>query len=130
VFAASVSASKLSILLLYRRLFYVPENKMIKTDRLFAIMFWVASTFAFAYPIVMWITMAVACRPLSFFWRQYRGDKDGVCVDVLEFYLVLGVLNLVNDIIILTVPIPRIVKLHVNKRKKVSIAGIMLLGSL
>lgn len=78
----------------------------------------------------MWTVMAAACRPVSFYWRQYAGATDGYCIDVLEFYLVFGIINMVNDIIILAVPIPRILRLHMNKKKKASIAGIMLLGSL
>lgn len=74
--------------------------------------------------------MACACRPLSFYWRQYAGDTDGFCIDVLGFYLIIGIINMINDIIILTVPIPRILRLHMNAKKKASVAGIMLLGSL
>ena len=78
----------------------------------------------------MWTVMASGCRPVSFYWRQYAGATDGVCIDVLQFYLVFGIINMVNDIIILVVPIPRIMNLHMNTKKKVSVAGIMLLGSL
>lgn len=103
---------------------------MIATDRLFAILFWTAVFFTATYPLIMWTVMACACRPLNFYWRQYAGDKDGYCIDTLKFYLVFGIINMVTDIIILAVPFPRILKLHMNKKKKASIAGIMLLGSL
>ncbi|KAK9786762.1 hypothetical protein SCARD494_11066 [Seiridium cardinale] len=129
VYAAAVTSTKISILLLYRRLFYVGESKMLENDRPFVIMLWTATFFTCSYPIIMWVVMACACRPMSFYWRQYAGATDGVCIDVLQFYLVFGIVNMINDIIILAVPIPRIVRLHMNKRKKVSVAGIMLLGS-
>lgn len=74
--------------------------------------------------------MACSCRPISFYWRQYLGATDGKCIEVLQFYLIFGIMNMVNDILILAVPIPRIMKLHMNSKKKMSITGIMLLGSL
>jgi len=116
-------------LLLYRRLFYTRETNMMVINRVFSIMYWAATFFTCVYPFIMWITMAAACRPLSFYWRQYVGDTDGKCIDVLLFYLVFGIVNMINDMIILVVPIPRILKLHMNTSKKVSVAGIMLLGS-
>ncbi|KAH6648816.1 hypothetical protein BKA67DRAFT_373382 [Truncatella angustata] len=129
VYAAAVTSTKISILLLYRRLFYVGDTKIAENSRPFVITFWTAAFFTCSYPIIMWITMACACRPMSFYWRQYAGATDGKCIDVLLFFLVFGIINMVNDVVILVVPIPRIVRLHMNKRKKVSVAGIMLLGS-
>lgn len=117
-------------MLLYRRLFYTGNGDMLVINRIFTIMYWAATFFTCIYPIIMWIVMAVACRPLNFFWTQYTGATDGKCIDTLLFFLVFGIINMVNDVIILVVPIPRILKLHMNKRKKVSVAGIMLLGSL
>ncbi|KAM3069088.1 hypothetical protein ACMFMF_009053 [Clarireedia jacksonii] len=129
VYAASVTSTKISVLLLYRRLFYTTNNDMMAINRIFTIMYWIATFFTCVYPFIMWIVMAVACRPLNFFWMQYAGATEGKCINYLMFFLVFGIVNMVNDVIILIVPIPRILKLHMNKRKKFSVAGIMLLGS-
>ncbi|KAI5196665.1 hypothetical protein E4T39_07678 [Aureobasidium subglaciale] len=129
VYAASVTSTKVSILLLYRRLFYVTSSREVSADRTFYIMLWVAIVFTATYPLIMWIVMAVACRPVSFFWRRYAGATDGVCIDVLSFFLVFGIVNMINDLIVLAVPIPRILKLRTSSREKISIMGILLLGS-
>ncbi|KAK6615436.1 integral membrane protein pth11-like protein [Botrytis cinerea] len=129
VYAAAVTSTKISILLLYRRLFYTGEGDMLVINRVFTIMYWAATFFTCIYPIIMWIVMAAACRPLNFFWMQYAGATEGQCIDYLLFFLVFGIVNMINDVIILIVPIPRILKLRMNKRKKFSVAGIMLLGS-
>lgn len=81
------------------------------------------------YPLILWITMASACQPVSHYWNQYIGGK-GKCIDVKLFFLVLGIVNMINDIILLVVPIPQILVLQMNNRMKASIIGIMLLGSL
>lgn len=122
--------TKVSILLLYRRLFYVGETRKVEDGKPFVIAFWMATFFTCVYPFIMWIVMACACRPLSFYWRQYTGATDGKCIQVLTFYLAFGIVNMINDIFVLVVPIPRITRLQMNKRKKASVAGIMLLGSL
>ncbi|KAI5240377.1 hypothetical protein E4T42_08390 [Aureobasidium subglaciale] len=129
VYAASVTSTKVSILLLYRRLFYVTSSREVSADRTFCIMLWVAIVFTASYPLIMWTVMAVACRPVSFFWRRYAGATDGVCIDVLSFFLVFGIVNMINDLIVLAVPIPRILKLRTSNREKISIMGILLLGS-
>ncbi|KAK6199038.1 hypothetical protein LQW54_010166 [Pestalotiopsis sp. IQ-011] len=129
VYAASVTMTKVSILLLYRRLFYISETRKVEESKPFVVAFWGASFFTGIYPFIMWIVMATACRPLSFYWRQYEGATDGKCIQVLTFYLAFGIVNMINDMIVLVVPIPRIARLQMNKRKKASVAGIMLLGS-
>ncbi|KAI6765462.1 hypothetical protein HG530_006532 [Fusarium avenaceum] len=124
VYALAVTSVKISILLLYRRLFPLGIDK----NRVYTLMFWAAAFLTSVYPFILWITMAFACRPVSHFWNQYLG-ASGKCIDVKLFFLVLGIMNMMNDIIILTVPIPRIWTLKMNNKTKVSVICIMLLGS-
>ncbi|CAI0645317.1 unnamed protein product [Colletotrichum noveboracense] len=123
VYATAVTSTKVSILLLYRRLFHSKTG----LGQIYSIMFWTATFLTSTYPFILWITMACACRPVSFYWTQYLGKK-GSCINVSLFFLLLGIVNMFNDIVILLVPVPRIWGLHMNKRTKTSIIGIMLLG--
>lgn len=125
MYATAVTSTKVSILLLYRRLFHSKTG----LGQIYSIMFWTATFLTSTYPFILWITMACACRPVSFYWTQYLGEK-GSCINVSLFFLLLGIVNMFNDIVILLVPVPRIWGLHVNKRTKTSIIGIMLLGGL
>lgn len=127
VYALAVTTTKISILLLYRRLFHAGQSC---TNRIYAVAYWAAVGLTSCYPVIMFITMAAACRPVSFYWEQYLGRTDGVCIDVTLFYLVFGIVNMVIDVVILVSPIPRIISLQLNKRRKFSVIGIMLLGSL
>ncbi|KAF5493503.1 Satratoxin biosynthesis SC1 cluster protein 4 [Colletotrichum fructicola] len=123
VYATAVTSTKVSILLLYRRLFHSKTG----LGQIYSTMFWTATFLTSTYPFILWITMACACRPVSFYWTQYLGEK-GSCINVSLFFLLLGIVNMFNDIVILLVPVPRIWGLHMNKRTKTSIIGIMLLG--
>ncbi|KAI5467618.1 hypothetical protein BGZ63DRAFT_371683 [Mariannaea sp. PMI_226] len=124
IYGLAVTSTKVSILLLYNRLF----GSKADSNRLYNFFYRAAILLTGVYPFILWITMAFACRPISFYWNQYLGAK-GTCIDTHLFFLVLGIVNMTNDIVVLIVPIPRILQLHLNKRSKASIVGIMLLGS-
>lgn len=125
VYAAAVTSTKVSILLLYRRLFSAKAG----LGRLYSIMYYTAAFLTTAYPLILWISIACACRPVSYYWNQYLG-AEGSCINVNLFFLVLGIVNMFNDLVILFVPVPQIWQLQLNKRTKTSIIGIMLLGGL
>lgn len=109
----------------YRRLFY-SKNSARGT---FFYLYWFAFALAVIYPFILWITMACACRPVNYYWNQYIG-AEGYCIDLVRFFLALGIINMLNDVIILIVPIPRIIDLQLSVRLKASVIGIMLLGGL
>lgn len=82
-----------------------------------------------SYPIVVWVTMSNSCRPVAYFWTQFS-DTEGECVDVNMFFLAAGIINMLNDFVILVIPFPRIIKLQMTLRKKLAVCGIMAVGIL
>ncbi|CAI7662057.1 unnamed protein product [Penicillium palitans] len=71
--------------------------------------------------------MSNACKPVTYFWTQFSGTQ-GDCINVNQFFLAAGILNMLNDFIILVIPFPRIIKLQMTARKKLAICGIMAVG--
>ncbi|KAH7120219.1 hypothetical protein B0J13DRAFT_599485 [Dactylonectria estremocensis] len=123
VYGLAVTTTKISVLLLYRRLLYSNASP----TSMFSILFWVALFLAITYPIILWVTLITACRPISYFWTQYSG-AEGTCINIKLFFLTLGIINMLNDVVILLVPIPRILELQLSRRVKASTIGIMMLG--
>ncbi|KPM42205.1 hypothetical protein AK830_g4328 [Neonectria ditissima] len=123
MYGLAVTFTKISVLLLYRRLLYSKASPR----SLFSILYWLAFSLSTVYPVILWVTMACACQPVSYYWNQYIG-AEGHCINIKLFFLVLGIMNMLNDIVILIVPIPKIMQLQLSKRLKASIIGIMLLG--
>ncbi|KAF4838616.1 Satratoxin biosynthesis SC1 cluster protein 4 [Colletotrichum tropicale] len=121
VYGTACAATKISILLFYQRVFIsrVPSFRLSLITGYFL---------SIAYPIVIWGTMGNACKPLHFYWDQFIGAQ-GTCIDLNTFYLALGIINMINDIIVLLLPIPQILKLQMSGRKKLAVCSIMLLGS-
>ncbi|PWY73062.1 hypothetical protein BO70DRAFT_389335 [Aspergillus heteromorphus CBS 117.55] len=123
VYAASCSTCKLSILFFYRRVFVTSHQ-----DLSLRVSLLVGFGLTLSYPIIVWVTMGNCCRPVSYFWNEFSG-ATGTCIDTDTFFLAAGVVNMVNDIVVLLIPFPRIAKLQMHFRKKVAICAILALGS-
>lgn len=120
IYAAAVAMTKLSILLFYGRIF--------KYDgRWWRIALAVSFFLTLSIPLIIWITIANVCKPVFFFWNQFIG-AEGTCIDVNGFFLALGIMNMLVDVVVLAVPIPQIVALNMTPRKKWAVSGIILLG--
>ncbi|KAJ5170013.1 uncharacterized protein N7500_002796 [Penicillium coprophilum] len=120
IYASACTCTRLSILAFYARVFS-PLERSLKVA-LFGGLF-----FTLSYPIIIWVTMGNACQPVSYFWTQFSGSK-GKCINVNQFFLALGILNMLNDFIVLIIPFPRIARLQMTLRKKLAICGIMAVG--
>ncbi|CAJ0544318.1 Ff.00g035570.m01.CDS01 [Fusarium sp. VM40] len=121
LYSASCAIIKISILLFYGRIFPTTES-------VFRISIMFGYFLSISYPIVVWVTMGNACRPIEHFWTQFSGT-EGTCIDINKFFLALGIVNMVNDFYILLVPIPQIFQLQMSLRKRLGINSIMMLGS-
>ncbi|KAL2884411.1 hypothetical protein SGCOL_000357 [Colletotrichum sp. CLE4] len=124
IYGTACAATKISILLFYQRIFLLSTA----SSPSFKISLTLGYVLSIAYPIIIWATMANACSPISFYWNQFVGEQ-GKCIDINTFYLALAIINMVNDVIVLLIPIPQILKLQMSGRKKAAVCSIMLLGS-
>lgn len=120
VYASSCTCTRLSILLFYRRVFS-PLEPTLRAALIFG------AFLTLSYPIIIWVTMGNACKPVTYFWTQFSGAQ-GECINVNQFFLAAGILNMLNDFVILVIPFPRIIKLQMTTRKKLAICGIMAVG--
>ncbi|KAF5709794.1 pth11-like integral membrane [Fusarium globosum] len=120
LYSASCAVIKISILLFYGRIF-------VSTELLFSLSMKFGYFLSISYPIVIWVTMGNVCRPLDHFWTQFAGT-NGTCIDINTFFLALGIINMINDFYILLIPIPHIFRLQMSLRKRIGVAGILLLG--
>ncbi|CAP61788.1 uncharacterized protein PODANS_5_3070 [Podospora anserina S mat+] len=95
VYITCISATKVSILLFYRRVF--------GTNVIWYIVF----GFTCAHWAEVTITWLAGCRPIDYYWRQYTDPTaTGSCIDAPLFYFCNGIIGLVIDVAILLVPIP------------------------
>ncbi|KAJ1709592.1 hypothetical protein NYO67_8278 [Aspergillus flavus] len=121
-YAGACAACKASILFFYRRVFVIAQQ-----DLLLRLSLLVGFFLTLSYPIIVWVTMGNSCKPLSYFWGQFNGGS-GKCIDTNTFFLAAGIINMVNDIVVLMVPFPQIARLQMNPRKNIAICAILALG--
>jgi hypothetical protein len=119
IFATSVSVTKLSILLFYRRIFGTNW------------MYWVCMFLVVGYEVAIVVAFLSGCRPISYFWEAYTNpDAVGTCIDMPRFYFINGVCATIIDVLILLVPFKVIYNLKMPTSKKVSVYAILVLGAL
>lgn len=119
IYATAVTCTKASIVLFYRRIFNLRYS-------LILCMFLVLG-----YWVTIIVTISVACRPLEYFWTQYTDPHaKGVCIDVAKFFFGNGIAAMLIDTVILTIPIPIIMRLQMPGIQKLAVVGILMLGGL
>ncbi|KAJ5781185.1 hypothetical protein N7457_006345 [Penicillium paradoxum] len=120
IYATAVTCTKSSIVLFYSRIFNFQWSISICVSMFLVIGYW----------ITIIVTVAVACRPLPYFWLVYTDPTaTGVCIDVPTFFFGNGIGAMLIDVIILCMPIPVIYKLQMPLSQKVAVVCILLLGS-
>jgi hypothetical protein len=115
---------KMSILLLYRRLFS-------DINRAFAIGLRATMVYVTAWSVATVLVCIFACTPISFFWTQLLPNPPpGVCIDEVAAEVGLNVLNTVGDIATLLLPGLALWGLRMTTERKVAVAAIFMIGLL
>jgi hypothetical protein len=115
----SVAAPKLSILVLYSRIFTTRLQRHTINITAGAII----GTWASAA-----ITAFFICRPFAYSWD--KSIQNGRCGDLLDTYKGLCIPNIVTDLIMLILPMPALLKLRVKTSIKIGLIITFLTGSL
>lgn len=117
---AIAAATKVSLLLLYYRLFS-PSKPFRRAVR-------IGAALVFGQWFSLTCVTIFQCRPVAAFWN--RTIQDARCIDLPRFTVTSGVLNFLTDVLILCLPIPMVWGLHTTNAQKVTLTGIFLLGIL
>ncbi|KAI4215198.1 MAG: hypothetical protein LQ351_002513 [Letrouitia transgressa] len=118
MYLASMAATKISILLLYRRIFPIWKLRCIG---------WAVGIFIFAYSFAAVFAVIFACHPVEGVWNPLVSAK---CNNTNATVLVMAIFNVVTDVIVLVLPMPVIWELQLPKTRKFQVMAVFLLGSL
>lgn len=120
LYFSMVTAIKMSILLMYRRIFSVDPLFRLQSLLLggFIVAFWLATT----------ITRIFFCRPIGYIWMGLDLEKH--CLSYNPFWIAVGAIDIFVDIILLTLPMRAVLKIQLYTKQKVSLAILFLLGGL
>ncbi|KAL4901369.1 hypothetical protein BDW74DRAFT_86039 [Aspergillus multicolor] len=115
----SLSFTKVSICLLYMRLF---------TTRTYQIMLKVLLISIVCVGLYMVIGTLLICYPLHTFWYQENMEEN--CVSREVTWYLTAVLQIVGDLVLVVLPMPQVSKLRIPTRQKVCLIMVFALGLL
>ncbi|KAH7048356.1 hypothetical protein B0J12DRAFT_700229 [Macrophomina phaseolina] len=108
---------KLSLLLLYRRVFDVEH---------FFKRWWFVMLYSVVHTLVAILLSFMACRPPAAQWDLHIRHRK--CISPKSL-LAIPVFHCINDLLILSLPIPLVWKLNLNRRRKIQVTFVFALGS-
>ncbi len=119
-YGLTITAVKISILLLYRRIFDTAAFKKVIL---------VVGTLCVAWLFADIFGMLFFCSPMSAFWDLALIFSNH-CRDIQAMLYGITISNMFLDIILLCMPLPMIWKLALSPRKKVEVGCLFLIGGL
>ena len=120
IYVLAPVAVKLSLLLLYKRVFVTA------TPRKFRIVLYGMFTFIMLYGTIFLFLSIFICTPITRFWTL----EEGWCFDVWNYTVSYSVINIVTDFTVWAMPIPLVWSLYLPKGQKVGLSLVFLLGLL
>lgn len=83
-----------------------------------------------AYGLTSTIVTLFNCLPVSYIWTSWDGQHTGKCINFSIFAWAHAAINIALDIAIIGVPIPELLRLSMNMKKKVYVVAMFSVGAL
>ncbi|RDW93381.1 CFEM domain-containing protein [Aspergillus mulundensis] len=119
LYLASIALTKISMLLLYLRLF--PARPIQLATKITLLL-------TTAWGIAMLLANVFACQPINYMWLRWDEEHEGKCIDHEAVMAIHAILNIVFDVLIITLPMPTLLKLNMSVRKKVGVIFMFAVG--
>jgi hypothetical protein len=78
--------------------------------------------------IPMQIEVILQCRPIHVYWTE--GRPSSKCLKDLAGLFVNSALNILVDVVLMVIVLPRVMELKLHKRQRLALIGVVLLGTL
>ncbi|PWY87082.1 hypothetical protein BO94DRAFT_575212 [Aspergillus sclerotioniger CBS 115572] len=118
---AALTALKLSVLFFYRRIF---------VGRLFNIASWTLIGIVIAWGATFIIALMSSCGTHFMANFSTLGEVVEHCINTFGLLIAFAVSDVLVDLIILAIPLPLVMSLHLPLRKRIGILGIFFVGSI
>ncbi|KAL8854497.1 MAG: hypothetical protein Q9221_000768 [Calogaya cf. arnoldii] len=118
LFGCSITATKLSILFFYNRLF---------PYRTFYIVSLVTGIASILWWIGLMLTAFLHCRPFAYNWD--KSIRNGHCVNDKTVGYTITSINIIGDLVVLILPIPWLWGMNMAVPKRMAVVGLFVLGS-
>ncbi|KAK3936525.1 integral membrane protein [Diplogelasinospora grovesii] len=120
VYNAAIVTVKISIVLMYRRIFNVGKHMQRATLA--------TLIFLCAWGVALVVTLSQVCIPARAFWEPENVPGGGKCMPLVPVFFVPAVINMITDFIIFLMPLPAIRQLQLPLKQKIILSLILCLG--
>ncbi|KAI4867522.1 hypothetical protein F4820DRAFT_197883 [Hypoxylon rubiginosum] len=120
LYAATLGLVKISIVLMFMRIFFAPRFKLVGIAA-------IALTVACVLSTVL-INLLI-CRPITRNWQTPLTAR-GACENEEAALMAIGIIDLANQLAILMLPVPKVIKLGMETRYKIVTAFLFSIGIL
>ena len=115
----AIVCAKLSLILLYRRIFVGPVFKRLT---------WIIGTLIVVWHGAFIFAFIFQCTPISTVWNLTASNPK--CVDRIALWKTYAISDILTDTMVLSMPIPATWDLQMGKKQKLAVSGIFLLGTM
>jgi hypothetical protein len=118
LYAFNLGWTKLSLLLMYYRIFRFPYFKK---------MAWVVGSFTMAWVVCITFLFIFICVPVQKLWYP---ELPGHCINQVGTWIANAAATILTDLVILLMPLPQIWRLRLGMREKLGLTAAFCLGFL
>lgn len=118
LYAFNLGWTKISLLMMYYRIFRVPYFKK---------MAWAVGTFVMVWVVTITFLFIFICVPVAKVWYP---ELPGKCINQVATWIANAASTIFTDLIILLMPLPPVWGLKLGKREKIGLTAAFGLGSL
>lgn len=118
LYAFNLGWTKLSLLLMYYRIFRFPYFKK---------MAWIVGSFVMAWVVCITFLFVFICVPVEKLWYPHL---PGRCINQVGTWIANAASTILTDIIILFLPLPQVWSLRLKRREKIGLTAAFSLGFL
>ncbi|OQN97528.1 hypothetical protein B0A48_16681 [Cryoendolithus antarcticus] len=108
--------NKISAILLYQRIFI---------SRRFQIAAWICLGIVVSWSLGSIAATILQCIPIAGSWDKSVHAK---CIDSNAFWMGYSISNILTDVMVLALPIPQVLKLHLDLRERILLCGVFLMA--
>lgn len=120
IYPFCTGSTKLSILLLYRRIFTT-------NDPIFKWALYTVGSVLIGWATAGFFTTVFQCWPVHIAWTN--PFQEDACIDLVPALIGLATINTLLNGAVLILPLPKLWNLRISKSQKVALCGIFVLGS-
>lgn len=89
---------------------------------------WGMLAFIVCFTLVFLVTLLTYCIPFQYVWQIWDHRHSGKCINMTAQTYVCAVLNIIMDVTIFLMPIPKLAKLETDWKTKIGVILTFLLG--